>query len=156
MEERRRTIMSSASKCDRCVSCGAVVPEGTQVCVNCQKGERNMENLIERIKNRIENELHNIYELSTAIEIINEEQAKDPQEDIQKDELLEILDKIDFFNQRAGRELWSEKNREVQDIDISNISDDIEKLRSYIAKAQPIVRSAEQRIETVKNIGLIG
>ena len=25
---------------DRCVSCGAVVPEGTQVCINCQKNRR--------------------------------------------------------------------------------------------------------------------
>ena len=26
-------------KVDRCVSCGAVVPEGRQICINCERGD---------------------------------------------------------------------------------------------------------------------
>lgn len=148
--------MSSASKCDRCgkfyeknqnhKSNGRVMG-GTITGVATVSGKSDKDEWFDLCDDCI----------SDFMEFMNgKELANEPQEDIQKDELLEILDKMDLFNQRAGRELWSEKNREVQDIDISNISDDIEKLRSYIAKAQPIVRSAEQRIETVKNIGLIG
>lgn len=31
---------------------------------------------------------------------------------------LEILDRLQFFGQRAGRELWNDKPRNVQDEDI--------------------------------------
>ena len=37
----------------------------------------------------------------------------------------DILDRIDFFNQRAGRELWNEKPVEIQDADIRNREEDI-------------------------------
>lgn len=35
-------------------------------------------------------------------------------------ELLDKLNMLQFFNQRAGRELWQEKPKEVQDKDIEN------------------------------------
>lgn len=48
---------------------------------------------------------------------------------------IEILDKISFFGgQRAGRELWNDKPREVQDGDIANFNRDIEYLRGVIRK----------------------
>lgn len=48
---------------------------------------------------------------------------------------MEILDKISFFGgQRAGRELWNDKPREVQDEDIANFNRDIEYLRDFIRK----------------------
>ena len=48
---------------------------------------------------------------------------------------LEILNKLSFFGgQRAGRELWNEKPREVQDEDIASFSRDIEYLRDFIRK----------------------
>ena len=48
---------------------------------------------------------------------------------------MEILDKFSFFGgQRAGRELWSDKPREVQDEDIANFNRDIEYLRDFIRK----------------------
>lgn len=34
--------------------------------------------------------------------------------------LIEKLEMLRFFNQRAGRELWQDKQKEVQDIDIEN------------------------------------
>ena len=46
---------------------------------------------------------------------------------------LEILDKMQFFGgQRAGRELWNDKPREVQDADIAAFNRDIEILREVV------------------------
>lgn len=48
---------------------------------------------------------------------------------------IEILDKLSFFGgQRAGRELWNDKPREVQDEDIASFNRDIEYLRNFIRK----------------------
>ena len=48
---------------------------------------------------------------------------------------MEILDKLSFFGgQRAGRELWNDKTREVQDEDIANFNRDIEYLKDIIRK----------------------
>ncbi|MBS5399455.1 MAG: hypothetical protein KHY08_10175 [Lachnospiraceae bacterium] len=48
---------------------------------------------------------------------------------------IEILDKLSFFGgQRAGRELWNDKPREVQDEDIATFNRDIEYLRDFISK----------------------
>ena len=52
----------------------------------------------------------------------------------------EILDKWDFFyGQRAGRELWADKPREVQDQDIADFCRDLAIVRSALLAA------AEQR-----------
>ena len=54
-----------------------------------------------------------------------------------KEEVLDILDKMEFFGgQRAGRELWNDKPREVQDEDISNFNRDIHKIREYIIEME--------------------
>lgn len=48
---------------------------------------------------------------------------------------MEILDKLSFFGgQRAGRELWNDKPREVQDEDIASFNRDIEFVRDFIRK----------------------
>ena len=48
---------------------------------------------------------------------------------------IEILDKLSFFGgQRAGRELWNDKPRDVQDEDIASFNRDIEWLREFIRK----------------------
>lgn len=53
-----------------------------------------------------------------------------------KGEVLEILDKIEFFQgQRAGRELWLDKPTEIQEEDLKNFNDDIQKIREYILKS---------------------
>lgn len=54
---------------------------------------------------------------------------------ISKDEALELLDKMSFFNQRAGRELWMDKSKEVQDEDIKNRERDIALLKQYIGQS---------------------
>lgn len=51
-----------------------------------------------------------------------------------KEEVLEILDKFQFFQgQRAGRELWSDKPKEVQEKDLENFNRDVGKIRDFIA-----------------------
>ena len=48
---------------------------------------------------------------------------------------FDMLDKLSFFGgQRAGRELWNNKPRDVQDEDIANFNRDIEYLRVFIRK----------------------
>ncbi|WP_162610595.1 hypothetical protein [Blautia sp. An249] len=54
-----------------------------------------------------------------------------PENDINK--ALDILDKWQFFyGQRAGRELWNDKSKEVQEQDIADFNRDIEYLRSVL------------------------
>ena len=48
---------------------------------------------------------------------------------------LEVLDKLSFFGgQRAGRELWNDKPRKVQDEDIARFNRDVEWLRDFICR----------------------
>lgn len=47
-------------------------------------------------------------------------------------EIMEILDKREFFNQRAARELWSEKPFEIQELDIESFHLDMQKIKEYI------------------------
>lgn len=51
---------------------------------------------------------------------------------IDREHALEIIDKRDFFNDRAGRELWNDKPKEIQDEDIRNAHEDYELLKEYI------------------------
>ena len=47
---------------------------------------------------------------------------------------LDILNKWGFFQgQRAGRELWSDKPREVQDKDIEDFNRDLEFIRVVLS-----------------------
>ena len=47
-------------------------------------------------------------------------------------EIHDILNKMQFFNQRSGRELWNDKPTSVQDEDIANRDRDIEEVREFI------------------------
>ena len=51
---------------------------------------------------------------------------------IDKEQALEIIDKRDFFNDRAGRELWNDKPKEIQDEDIRNAHEEYEQLKEYV------------------------
>lgn len=51
------------------------------------------------------------------------------------DKCLNILDKMEFFQgQRAGRELWFDKPKNIQDEDIENFNRDVNILKEYILK----------------------
>ena len=56
---------------------------------------------------------------------------------INRQQALEIIEKFDFFQgQRAGRELWVDKPKEVQEIDLANFHRDCELLKEFI-ESQP-------------------
>jgi hypothetical protein len=56
---------------------------------------------------------------------------------ITKAEAIDIINKFDFFyGQRAGRELWFDKPREVQDQDVKNFSDDCIRLLEYVMNTE--------------------
>lgn len=53
--------------------------------------------------------------------------------ELNRERAMEILEKFDFFQgQRAGRELWNDKNFDVQEQDIVNFSRDVALLKNYI------------------------
>ena len=63
--------------------------------------------------------------------------------------VFDILDKMELFQgQRAGRELWNDKPKEVQDKDISDFIKDINYIRSYLQDS--VVLSREEHEILVK------
>ena len=60
------------------------------------------------------------------------------------EQVQDILAKWEFFyGQRAGRELWADKPKEVQDQDIADFCRDLEIVRSVTIDAVPVVRCSE-------------
>ena len=54
-----------------------------------------------------------------------------------REDIIDGLEMLKFFNQRAGRELWNDKQKEVQDKDI--------------AKAEEILQSAISELKGESN-----
>ena len=48
----------------------------------------------------------------------------------------DILCKLDFFNQRAGRELWNDKPEDIQNKDIEDFANDVQFLKDLINRLQ--------------------
>ena len=52
---------------------------------------------------------------------------------ITKEQAIDILEKFDFFlGQRAGRELWNDAPKDIQDKDIEDFSRDCRLLIEYV------------------------
>lgn len=66
----------------------------------------------------------------------------------------DILDKLDFFNQRAGRELWNEKPIEFQDADIRNREEDIKFLKDLINRSEQAHSPCEEEQKTGRYINV--
>ena len=70
-------------------------------------------------------------------------------EDLPKEKqnkVFDILSKMEFFQgQRAGRELWNDKPKEVQDQDLADFVKDINYIRSYLQDS--VVLSREEICE---------
>ena len=49
-----------------------------------------------------------------------------------REEIIDGLEMLKFFNQRAGRELWNEKKKEVQDQDIEKADEILSNAIGYI------------------------
>ena len=68
-----------------------------------------------------------------------------------EEKVLDILDKWDFFfGQRAGRELWGDKPKAVQDQDIANFNRDMKIIRAAL---RPVSREQVERVWKGKWIG---
>ena len=66
--------------------------------------------------------------------------------------VFDILDKIEFFQgQRAGRELWNDKPKEVQDKDISDFVRDINYIRSYLQDSVVLSREEYEKLKHFEN-----
>lgn len=50
----------------------------------------------------------------------------------EEETIIDHLERILFFNQRAGRELWFDKPKEVQEIDIANAERHLQEAINYI------------------------
>lgn len=74
----------------------------------------------------------------------------------EQEKVFDILNKFEFFQgQRAGRELWNDKPKEVQDKDIADFIKDINYIRSYLQNS--VVLSREEHEILVKTAqGKIG
>ena len=71
-----------------------------------------------------------------------------------QNKVFDILDKMELFQgQRAGRELWNDKPKEVQDKDISDFVKDINYIRSYLQDSVVLSREEyEMLINQYKNL----
>ena len=64
--------------------------------------------------------------------------------------VFDILDKIEFFQgQRAGRELWNDKPKEVQDKDIADFIKDINYIRSYLQDSVVLSREEYEKLRSL-------
>lgn len=64
-----------------------------------------------------------------------------------QEKVFDILNKFEFFQgQRAGRELWNDKPKEVQDKDIADFIKDINYIRSYLQNSIVLSREEYERI----------
>ena len=65
----------------------------------------------------------------------------------EQERILDILNKFEFFQgQRAGRELWNNKPKEVQDKDMSDFIKDINYIRSYLQDSVVLSKEEYERI----------
>lgn len=68
-----------------------------------------------------------------AVNQVAEEEERE--ENYNANIILDILNKFEMFQgQRAGRELWADKAKEIQDKDIESFNKDLQTIRSYIER----------------------
>lgn len=70
---------------------------------------------------------------------------------MKKEEIIKannILEKLDFFNQRSARKLWGDKPFDVQSQDIADRHKDIEYLKSFIEFQNKEIEKLRQAFET--------
>lgn len=66
--------------------------------------------------------------------------------DIEIIKVFDVLDKLDFFNQRAGRELFGDKPTDVQDKDIENFSKDVAFLKVFLNRQKTEIERLQKAI----------
>ena len=69
-----------------------------------------------------------------------------------QEKVFDILNKFEFFQgQRAGRELWLDKPKEVQDKDIADFIKDINYIRSYLQDSVVLSREEYEKLKHFEN-----
>ena len=67
-----------------------------------------------------------------------------------QEKVFDILNKFEFFQgQTAGRELWNDKPKEVQDKDISDFIKDINYIRSYLQDSVVLSREEYEKLRSL-------
>ena len=67
-----------------------------------------------------------------------------------QEKVFDILNKFEFFQgQRAGRELWNDKPKEVQDKDIADFIKDIKYIRSYLQDSVMLSREEYEKLRSL-------
>lgn len=67
-----------------------------------------------------------------------------------QEKVFDILNKFEFFQgQRAGRELWNDKPKEVQDKDIADFIKDINYIRSYLQDSIVLSREEYEKLRSL-------
>lgn len=68
-----------------------------------------------------------------------------------QEKVFDILNKFEFFQgQRAGRELWNDKPKEVQDKDIADFIKDINYIRSYLQDSVVLSREEYEKLKMLE------
>lgn len=57
------------------------------------------------------------------------------------EKIIDGLEMLDFFNQRAGRKLWQLKSKEVQDMDIEDAYRILREAIQTIKESNPVVHA---------------
>lgn len=66
----------------------------------------------------------------------------------EQEKVFDILNKFEFFQgKRAGRELWNDKPKEVQDKDIADFIKDINYIRSYLQNSVVLSREEYEKLK---------
>ena len=68
-----------------------------------------------------------------------------------QEKVFDILNKFEFFQgRRAGRELWTDKPKEVQDKDIADFIKDINYIRSYLQDSVVLSREEYEKLKRIE------
>lgn len=75
-------------------------------------------------------------------------------EEMAREKVYDILNKFEFFQgQRAGRELWCDKTKAVQDQDISDFVEGINYIRAYLQDSVVLSREEYEKLkEEIKRL----
>ena len=84
-----------------------------------------------------------------CIETIEKAKALISEENSKAEELIDKLEKLRFFNQRAGRELWQDKPVYIQQLDIADAEETLTEAINYI-RSYP--KSDKSVLEDIKQI----
>lgn len=60
------------------------------------------------------------------------------------EKMYDIISKMDFFNQRAARELWSHKPEKIQNQDIFNRHQDLCEIKEFVDDVAELMELEEQ------------